>query len=392
MKAIKDNAVYIEKKVIQDSGDTDFAKVTDTTVNYVPNEIPLLDTTTNTQLESVKKLTENDEVLLTDTNNNIAETKLGSVTTGTIDTTQTLDVFNDNSCIATYTFDNETAEDLSSNHNGTWGGTEAYEDGKFGKVAKFNGSSEINCGKINTNLDELWISFWMYWNGNYDEMPIGFYRYELYISDDGYFCWNTGNYDRYGIDFPTSKYANKWLHIVVNFKTGNYGDTMYINSIKQNLSQKKGSIKSSSATIKNVDLHIAGWGSNNNYRFKDLIDQVRIFNRALTDDEVKQLYKEQKVKYIGDISSANLENPPTKAFKKQLPSVSIAIEATEADITDASFNELTPKTTTYDGSKFTTVYATLGKEGRVIQRKLIAPKSGMQILTPFTSNLYKKDA
>ena len=384
MKAIKDNAIYLEKIVTQDDGDSDFAKVTDTTVNYIPNEIPLLDTTTNTQLESKEELVENDEVLLIDTDNNITETKLGSVTTGTMSTTQTLDIFNDNSCIATYTFDNETAEDLSGNYNGNWYGTEQYDTGKFGKAAKFNGNSYIDTGFINTSLTKFSLSCWIkcdnYSNlGNYSGLLMnkgnsGDKRYGFRIKhkNDNPCIWNGA--DNLFDEINMSEYNGVFVNLALVFDSEISYAKLYINSeLKQEITINEG--------LK-FDTAIIGYNNQDNTGFNGLIDQVRIFNRALTDDEVKQLYNEQAKKYIADISSANLSEAPTKAFKKQLPSVSIAIEATKTDITDASFNELTPETTTYDGSKFTTVYSDLAKKGRVIQRKIVAPNKGIQVIEP----------
>ena len=392
MRAIKDNATYVEKIVTQDDGDSDFVKVTDTTVNYIPNEIPLLDTTTNTQLESKEELVENDEVLLIDTDNNITETKLGSVTTGTTDATQTLDIFNDNSCIATYTFDDENANDLSGNYNGNWYGTEQYDTGKFGKAAKFNGNSYIDTGFINTSLTKFSLSCWIkcdnYSNlGNYSGLLMnkgnsGDKRYGFRIKhkNDNPCIWNGA--DNLFDEINMSEYNGVFVNLALVFDSEISYAKLYINSeLKQEITINEG--------LK-FDTAIIGYNNQDNTGFNGLIDQVRIFNRALTDDEVKQLYNEQAKKYIADISSANLSEAPTKAFKKQLPSVSIAIEATKTDITDASFNELTPETTTYDGSKFTTVYSDLAKKGRVIQRKIVAPNKGIQVIEPFTSNLWKK--
>ncbi len=401
MKAIKDNAIYLEKIVTQDDGDSDFAKVTDTTVNYIPNEIPLLDTTTNTQLESKEELFENNEVLLIDTSNNIIETKLGSVTTGIIDTTQTLDIFGDNSCIAAYTFDKQNVDDLSGNYNGTWGGTEQYDIGKFGQAAKFDGSNYIKIPSPSKNLP-ISISLWFKTNqkahgsaGWHNPTLIGFSTSGGGSNDfgieikDGYI----GTFLGFGVEdyYYSDVYVadDEWHNVVLTVQPKLA--TLYLDGNKifeRNVN---------SNIIANVEYWYIGvmydYGSHrimNDSYYKGSIDQVRPFNKALSEEEVSKLCNEQARKYIADISSANLSKAPKKAFKKQLPSVSIAIEATETDITDVSFNKLIPKTTTYDGSKFTTVYSDLAKEGRVIQRKIVAPNKGLEIVEPFTSNLWKK--
>jgi hypothetical protein len=60
------------------------------------------------------------------------------------------------------------------------------------------------------------------------------------------------------------------------------------------------------------------------------IDQVRIFNRALTPTEVTALYNEQATKYTADITSLTLTNPPTKAWLDKPITVSTCTEANEA--------------------------------------------------------------
>lgn len=214
--------------------------------------------------------------------------QLGTIVAPT--TITEFDIFNDGSAIALYRFE-DNANDDGGQYNGTWDGAAQYDVGKLGRAAKFDGSSQINCGVINADLDELWISFWMNWDGTDFLMPTGFNRYDLLIRD-GYFGFNTSNNDIYGIDFPSSTYANKWVHVACNFKTGDYGDKLYINGAKQTLGQKAGSITGSNATIKNVDFHASGWGGTTGYRFSGMMDQLRIFNRPLTDSEVQTLYSE----------------------------------------------------------------------------------------------------
>jgi len=387
MKATKDNAVYIEKVVLQDDADTDFEKITDTTVNFVPNAISLLDTTTNTQLESEDELTENEEVLLIDANNNITDTPIGSVTTEVIDTTQTLDVFGDSSCIAAYPFD-ENTDDLNGNYNATINGNVSYVEGRYSGYAIHldNASTQIDTGikKTDTNFG---ISFWVNSNdgitankryvslstsGTEDSDICGIFTYnELALIVNGSPKFSTPNFT-----------TGEWHHI--------YFDTEKLIMDGKLITDNNESVtrNGGSDTITIGD----GVTTSNDQSANASFDQVRIFNRELTEDEIQQLYNEQKTKYIADISSANLSEAPTKAFKKQFPDISIACEATESDITDTSFIELTPETTTYDGSKFTTVYSDLGKEGRAIQRKIIAPNAGIEVIEPFTSNLWKKDS
>ena len=318
MKSIKRISQWIEKPVTQESDQTDWISLKDSKVNIRPKEVKLLAGTKDAAYFDKDTVLPNRVFLLSDNEVHLVE----DINDKIVDaySTQIADIFGDNSNVATYTFDDETASDLNDNYNGTWKDKDGnsidgvYDTGVFdGKAAKFDGNNQINCGVVNKDKDELWISFWMYWDGTAGTMPIGFNTYNLYLYDN-YFGWNTDNGDTYGIDFSASDYANKWVHVVANFKSEAYGDKLFINGIQMdNLSQKRGSIATDSAVIKNVDFHISGFGYSSDYRFSGLIDQVRIFNRALTEDEVKKLYTEQCKKY--DASELNFTSDIKKAFE-----------------------------------------------------------------------------
>ncbi len=392
MKATKDNATYTEKIVLQDDGDSDFMKVTDTTVGFIPNEIPLLDTTTNTQIESFTEIAKDDEMLLVvDNNDTVLDITLNSVDTDTIDSTQTLDIFNDSSCVACYPFDSD-ANDLSGNYSGTWDGTEQYDTGKYGQAAKFDGDSYIDNTSINGMRS---ISFWF----RIEDPSVVQYLCDftnskdnislmIAIQDSKVLITNTISTSTKPLYTPNDGLVkpNIFYHLVVNVIDDDV--FVYINNI---ISLQSGN-SNNWTTVKGSGIKIGSDFNYGNNKLKGLIDQVRIFNRALTEDEITKLYNEQKTKYITDISSLNLSEAPSKAFFNQKPIVMIAIEDTQPDITDDSFSELTEKDLSYDGEKFTLTFDDMAKEGRAIQRKIVSPKEGMQILEPFTSNLYKKDS
>ncbi len=285
------------------------------------------------------------------------------------------DPFGDGSLIAGYHLDSDATDYTGNGYDGTWKDSDGneiegvYDTGVFSDAAKFDKGNMINCGTINTNLDEIWISFWMKWNGTSEVMPVGFYKYDLYIYNE-YFGWNTYNSDIYGIDFPNDTYANKWVHIVANFKTGEYGDLLYINGVKQEVSQKMNNIESVNAVIKDVNFYIGGWGNGSYFSFDGLIDQVQIFNRALTDDEVLALYNQQKVKYTFDALD--------QASSKLLLQASDYYPRVKEIAQDSDGNV----SVTYEGKA--TSYT-----GTKLQRSIKLPKSGTTVVEPFVSNMYK---
>jgi hypothetical protein len=78
-------------------------------------------------------------------------------------TVKVFDIFNDNSAVALYRFE-YSANDDGGLHNGVWSGTEAYDNGKFSKVASLNGSSYISIGDsnfLNIGTNPYSFSFWV---------------------------------------------------------------------------------------------------------------------------------------------------------------------------------------------------------------------------------------
>jgi len=226
--------------------------------------------------------------------NNTPNKNVWKGTKGTIvapSTLTTFDIFKDNSAIALWTLDGHV-NDLGGNYNGVWDSSygACYDVGKFGQCACCN---DWRNRQISFNIPELekydiiTISAWVWWNGRCCVMPFGFKVYDIYVCC-GYLGFNTGSGDVYGFDFRT--YLYKWTHIVAEFHNGEYGK-IWINGNQMPLQQAFGGINKNNAKITS-DFHIFGWGANRSYRNFGKVDQVRMFNRALNDDEVQFLYHE----------------------------------------------------------------------------------------------------
>ncbi|QUH22148.1 LamG-like jellyroll fold domain-containing protein [Alkaliphilus sp. B6464] len=170
-----------------------------------------------------------------------------------------------------------------------------FVPGKVGSGIQINGgqikipNADLD---INSSTEYVTVSYIMKWNGELSAMPIGFNRYDNYIYV-GEFGFNTHNSDVYGINNPLS--TSEYKHVVIIFKKGNYRlNSIYIDGIKQNLSQKRGSMTASRASFGDA-FHISGWGYSGDYRLSgSIMDEVYIWNRALTDVEVESLYNSLK--------------------------------------------------------------------------------------------------
>ncbi|MDD0840759.1 carbohydrate-binding domain-containing protein [Curvibacter sp. HBC61] len=133
------------------------------------------------------------------------------------------------------------------------------------------------------------VSFWMKWNGG-DAMPMGWYQYDLWFYS-GSFGFNTGVSDVYGVS--SSGFINTWRHVVAVFTNGDVTqNTLYIDGVAQPLSQRHGAPQQASAVVSST-LRVGGWSVNNGWiKFPGSVDQVRIYDGALSPSQVMALYNE----------------------------------------------------------------------------------------------------
>ncbi|MEM4134656.1 MAG: LamG-like jellyroll fold domain-containing protein, partial [Candidatus Micrarchaeia archaeon] len=209
--------------------------------------------------------------------------------------------------LAEYTMDSwsgTTVYDTSGNnkHGTTYnvgnGGVWQDNSGKVGKSAGFGGARPDFGGYIqlsNLNVDtspgaKTTVAFWMYWNGFNSRMPFGWNRHDLWLND-GYFGFNTSGGDLYGIS--SSGLQNNWVHVVAIFTNNNiYDNELYINGVKQTLSQKLNSPIQSYAVVVN-NPRIGVWNYDTNYLFRSYIDEVKIFNGALSPQDILNMYTKE---------------------------------------------------------------------------------------------------
>jgi len=215
-----------------------------------------------------------------------------------------LDIFGDNSCEVTYTFDKQDANDLSGKYNGNWVGNEQYDLGIYdGYAAKFDGESYINTGfKTRDLIKNRSFSLWVKANPDDNADNVEFFGNRSVSNRCGVsLFWykkknkltlaSSGGSDFIGVDFyGINKIINNWVHICGVYENGY--QTLYING------NKIGTSSLGSKGDDNLDIYIGAAKSNGiNGKLKGLIDQVRIFNKPLTVDEVRKPYVEDS-KYI----------------------------------------------------------------------------------------------
>jgi len=235
--------------------------------------------------------------------NNVVEFYNGTswVTAGAGEqTSNTLNILNDGSCLALWQF-NGNSNDLSGSYNGTPSNV-TYTEGILGQSGVFNGSnSTVSVPNVKNSYPfsvSLWATHNRGWipSGNQMDqlfnMSIGGQRVSLGIVQ--YPGWRTG---------PTIMYGgtNHWscsnlymqndnvgfYHLVYVIRGNNDSNhRIYINGVRQEMINNGGGHGGS-----------AGWniGSNSSSGewWPGKIDQVRFFNREITESEVLTLFAEK---------------------------------------------------------------------------------------------------
>ena len=189
------------------------------------------------------------------------------------------------------------ARDASGNNNhGTLTNGPKWTQGKNGTALQFDGKNDyVDCGN-DASLDitdEITIETWVKpetdsvsyivskeileggttWYG---------YRLDQYTGNTvRAHIWTDGDQGR---NLSGAIFLNFWNHIVVTYSKNEEITKLYVNGILKDDDYTTGNIKIASSINFNIGR------SNLSYPFDGLIDEVRIYNRALTEAEVKYHY------------------------------------------------------------------------------------------------------
>ena len=212
---------------------------------------------------------------------------------GTTESNETVNLAN--GLVAHYEFEGDANDSSGNGNNGTEYGGVSYVDGVIGQAGSFDGVDDwikvINSSSINTSTTSLSLSTWVNWNGTTTSMS--------YIIDK---FSNKFNFALNGNDMSSGKprfvvmntegindafnaiNTHSWYYL-----TGTYSNNiskLYINGILINTESMSRIIESSG------DITIGCYENcTEDYAFNGLIDDLRIYNRALNEAEIKELYK-----------------------------------------------------------------------------------------------------
>lgn len=199
--------------------------------------------------------------------------------------------------VGQWTFDESAGPDAvdssGNSHNGAWSATGLTPTmGLVGGALNFdgtNGSVVANNVAVNTTPGGAnTIAFWMKWNGGNNQMPFGWNTwYDLFLAN-GSFGINTGQGNILGIS--SAGMAGQWVHVAVVFPNAVPSPSntqIFINGIQQAVTNRMGVTTANRSATPGIV--ISGLGPSTSYKFGGTIDDLHIYNRALTPSEVASL-------------------------------------------------------------------------------------------------------
>ncbi|NLF06583.1 MAG: hypothetical protein GX594_01190, partial [Pirellulaceae bacterium] len=169
-------------------------------------------------------------------------------------------------------------------------GEPEWTDGHYGAALDFDGTNQVKLENLPVNTAagaQNTVAFWMCWDGQSGK-PFGWNgAYSLTLSSTGeYLAFNTGSGDLIGMEFTAAEWAGKWIHVAAIFYNGvptAENVELYLNGRKQDIAWIRGTANNRSAT---TTAYISGWGANEYYKFNGIIDDVMVYSRALSADEI----------------------------------------------------------------------------------------------------------
>ena len=210
-----------------------------------------------------------------------------------------------NGLLAWYPFNGNANDESGNGNDGTVNGATLTADrnGNNNSSYSFDGIDDFIVMNSNNNELDLfencclsiaaWINidntdkqYGIFTNSNYNETS---QQYALKVDSNSklYFLSGDGLFESNGLNFSTSNIdVSSWTHVVVSYD----GNTLklYLNGsldFENEITDDFPETPSSSAFIGN------SWGSNNDL-FPGRIDDIGIWNRALTETEIQALYNE----------------------------------------------------------------------------------------------------
>jgi len=194
--------------------------------------------------------------------------------------------------VSRYKFDGDAGDSAGSNH-GTEVGDPCYAPGMHGQAISLDGSGDyVDCGNDSSFdiNDSITLSAWIKgtFNNNWDGIITKGYDWQLTkgMGDEAvFFCLGPGS-----IIGSTNINDDQWHHVVGVCDGSRL--SLYVDGKLDGFTQTSGSLRVSGSNV-----YIGGGVSTS---FNGLIDDVRIYNRALSVEEIRTLYSGSAIDLFND--------------------------------------------------------------------------------------------
>lgn len=194
------------------------------------------------------------------------------------------------------------------NLNGTITGATWNNNGKFSKALSFDGSGDTVAlaGTSALNIvNNLTLSAWINpstltqaSNPEIIAKSGGAYFYRMRFLDGGKVRFNTYGASDTVLESTATLVASTWTNIVMTYDGQN--KKIYLNGKLDSSEATTGDMTSEAATTLNIGSLIGGSES-----FNGLIDEVKIYNSALTSDEIQIDYNRGQAMVLGTLSDTS---------------------------------------------------------------------------------------
>lgn len=220
-------------------------------------------------------------------------------------------LYEDDDYSCTFYVDNvkfvDVVEDDSGNGNDgiVYGATSV--EGRYGYGLSFDGDyvSVPDSSTLGVFDNGLTVAFWAYPEKSnavqYVVDKFNGHRIRVFIRS--FNAWgfsligSSGSVDNSG---PSVKF-NEWSFIVMTYDNSTKEAKFYVNGeLKRTVSKDVGTIDVSGVALK------IGCEQGNKYFFGGIIDEVRIYNRSLSDSEIKSMYEALRVKFYDESSGEKI--------------------------------------------------------------------------------------
>ena len=210
----------------------------------------------------------------------------------------------DAACKRSYPRSGTSWKDLVGSNNATLTNGPTFGDDKGGSFT-FDGTDDYVDFTISNLSDPNTIEMFCKLPADINsKMMFGFLRYDVFCFENA-MGFNTSNGDIYGLSSGLVDNLNlkdNWNHYVfeMNASVSYTNNKIYVNGVEQSLGQQRGTEISSYRNFNSGVGRIATWTRSSwaTYVMDMQLGYFRVYNRALSSDEIRQNYNSAKGRFV----------------------------------------------------------------------------------------------